>query len=140
MLVHWTKPTVGLLAGPPPGLDALFDWREALTGDGTRPVEKAEIAARIAQVPALIVRARQLRSTAPLLPEDDDMPATTTSRDSRYANVFVEPWGGTLSSLPAGQSEADEVFTHDGRLASCVWRAWGCTIQEAIDRGLLVSS
>jgi FlaA1/EpsC-like NDP-sugar epimerase len=36
-------------AGPPPGLEDLLDWLEALVGDGTRPVGKAEIAARIAR-------------------------------------------------------------------------------------------
>lgn len=87
-------------------------------------------AARFVLAPAL-----HLPSTP--IQEDDDMPLTYC-QDDRYANVFVEPFGGTLSSLPDGVTV--ERFHHDQRLASCVWRTWGCDIDAAVARGLLVTA
>lgn len=81
----------------------------------------------------LLGQARQRLMPALIIPEEDDMPATYC-RDTRYQNVFVDPYGGTVSSMPAQVEE----FTHDQRLASCVWKAWGCTVADAIERRLLL--
>lgn len=70
--------------------------------------------------------------------EDNDMP-THRWRDTRYANVFVEPQGSTVTGKE--NETLDEypliVEAHDQKLESACWRAWGCSRTEAEARGLL---
>jgi hypothetical protein len=73
--------------------------------------------------------------------EDDDMP-THRWRDPRYLNVFIEPQGSTITgkeNAALGQYPLIEE-SHDARIESACWRAWGCTRLQAEQRGLLVKA